>query len=238
MLRLKFPTFKLSRRIKKGFLIIFLLSTLLALLLLLIIAIGNFVVWQKTKSQIFTTESLTETYQVGIILGAKVYSDGTLSGMTQDRCDRAIELYKNKKVEKLLISGDHGQKTYDEVNTMKDYLLEKEIPAKDIFLDHAGFDTYDSIYRAKEIFQAKSAVIITQEFHLQRGLFIAQKLDLPAVGVAADIQDYGHMERVIIREKLAIMKAWMNVIFGAQPKFLGESIPLTGDSKASWDKDK
>lgn len=205
-------------------------------LLLFIVSLNAWVV-RSTADQIHKSDTLPKTYQVGIVLGAKVYPDGGLSGMTKDRTDRAIQLYESGKVERLLVSGDHGTKGYDEVNSMKDYLLKAGVPAEDIFLDHAGFDTYDSIYRARDIFEVQSAVIITQEFHLPRALFIANSLKLEAVGVPADIQNYGHMERVLLREKLAVVKAWGNVMLGSAPQFLGEKIPITGESKMSWDKD-
>jgi SanA protein len=213
-----------------------LLCLVLVITIAIITALANTWVWYTTQSAIFTPSQIATKQQVGIVLGAKVYADGRLSGMTQDRCDTAINLYQQGKIEKILISGDHGQAEYDEVNTMKDYLLSHNIPAEHIFLDHAGFDTYDSIYRAKAIFQAESAIIITQQFHLPRAVFIAQQLGLPAIGAVADIKDYGHMERVIIREKIAVMKAWFNILLQAKPTYLGDVIPLIGDSKRSWDE--
>jgi SanA protein len=238
---------QILRLLKQGFILFFLLNlwqkivAVIALFLgsgvlaATIILIGNLIVSQTTKSKIYTLETLPGSYQTGIILGAKVYADGGLSHMTQDRSDTAIELYKQKKVSKLLVSGDHGRENYDEVNTIKNYLLKNGIPENDLFLDHAGFDTYDSLYRARDIFQVESAVIITQDFHLPRSVFLAEKLGVKAVGVRADRGNYGNIQRAVFREKLAIMKAWADVIFGNEPKFLGETIPITGDSKKSWD---
>lgn len=207
---------------------------------IVVVCIGIFLVnWSVYKTAqplIFKADQLPTGYEKGIILGAKVYSDGSLSGMVKDRADTAVALYQQQKIRKILVSGDHGQKNYDEVNAIKDYLLSQHVPKEDIFLDHAGFDTYDTMYRAKAIFQVSSAVIITQDFHLPRAIFVAKKLGLPAVGVPADIQNYGHMERVIVREKLAIVKAWIDVLVHSQPQFLGEVIPITGDSQKSWDR--
>lgn len=213
----------------------------LFLVLISVVAAGvllvNWQVYSVTQPLIFKANQLSGEYETGIVLGAKVYTDGRLSGVVQDRADTAVNLYQRQKIRKILVSGDHGQKTYDEVNAIKDYLLSQGIPKTDIFLDHAGFDTYDSIYRAKAIFQIHSAVIITQDFHLPRAVFIAQKLGLPAVGVSADIQNYGHMERVLVREKIAVVKAYVDVLVHSQPKFLGEAIPITGESSKSWDRD-
>lgn len=211
-----------------------------ALGLICMIALGvmaNVWVSQSTHSQIYTVNTLPQTYQVAIVLGAEVYSNGGLSSMTKDRCDRAVELYQKKKVKELLISGDHGSKNYDEVNTMKNYILKQGVPPESIFLDHAGFNTYSSIYRAKTIFQAQSAVVVSQAFHLPRALFIANNLHLQAVGVSADIQNYGNVDSILIREKLAVVKAILSVVLQSKPKYLGEVIPLTGDSKKSWDQD-
>ncbi len=215
-----------------------LLGSLLILLTIAVVGVllVNWRVSNLTRPLIFTVDQLPGVYETGIVLGAKVYSDGKLSGMVQDRADTAVVLYQHQKIRKILVSGDNGQKNYDEVNAIKDYLLSKGIPKADLFLDHAGFDTYDSMYRAKAIFTVESVVVITQDFHLPRAVFIAQKLGVPVVGVAADIQDYGHMERVIVREKLAVMKAWLDVLAHSQPQFLGEAIPIAGESSKSWDK--
>ncbi|MDD4358685.1 MAG: ElyC/SanA/YdcF family protein, partial [Candidatus Pacebacteria bacterium] len=112
-----------------------------------------------------------EESQVALVLGARVYNDRA-SDIFKDRLDSAIELYAQKKAKKILVSGDHGTKSYDEVNIAKSYLLSNNIKEEDIFLDHAGFDTYDSLYRAKEVFQINNAIIISQSFHLPRALYI------------------------------------------------------------------
>jgi len=174
--------------------------------------------------------------QAALVLGARVYSDRRLSGIFQDRIDTAIYLYNNKKVDKIIISGDHGQDNYDEVNVAKDYLLSKNIKNEDIFLDHAGFDTYDSIYRAKEIFQAQSLVVVTQNFHLKRALYIANNLDMDVCGYSSDLHRYYGENKRQAREVLAKVKAWFNVAFNSKPKFLGDKIPLTESSLNSWDE--
>jgi len=173
--------------------------------------------------------------QVALILGAKVFDDGRLSMMMQDRADSALELYESGKVGKLIMSGDHGTKTYDEVNTVKDYLLEKGVNPEDLFLDHAGFDTYDSLYRARDIFGVKSLIVVTQKFHLPRAVYIGRSLGMEAYGYVADRREYLGMFRNELRESLARSKALLDVVSGAKPKFLGEMIPIEGDSRLSWD---
>lgn len=189
----------------------------------------------KTKQYIFTDTGKVPKTEVALMLGAKVFTDGRLSDMLRDRADMAIELYKGGKVSKILMSGDHGTKEYDEVNAVKKYLLEKGISGNDIFLDYAGFDTYDSMYRAKEIFQAQTVVIISQNFHLPRAVYIGRSLGLEAYGVSADTHVYGGIENNKNREILADVKAFWDVNLLVKPKFLGEPIPLSGDGKKSWD---
>lgn len=190
-----------------------------------------------SHSNIFSLSNIEKIPKtdVALILGAKVYRDGRLSDMLKDRADTAIDLYNSGKVKRILMSGDHGTPEYDEVNAVKDYLLEKGVNGEDIFLDHAGFDTYDSIYRAKEIFEARTVVITSQDFHLPRAVYIGRGLGLEAYGVSADKHTYGNIEGNIAREFLADVKAFWDVNLSVKPTFLGPSIPLSGDSKKSWD---
>lgn len=169
------------------------------------------------------------------MLGAKVYENGDLSGILKDRVDAAIELYENKKIKRFLLSGDHGRENYDEVNHMKKYLLNKGVPIEDIFLDHAGFDTYNSIYRAKKIFKVDSVIIISQAFHVKRAVYIAKYLDLQAQGYTADKHTYGIAKKMIIRESLANVKAFFELLFNREPKYLGAEIDIQGDSSKSFD---
>lgn len=173
-----------------------------------------------------------------LALGAYVFPDGTVSFMLYDRLNEAYELYENGKAGKILVSGDHGRKNYDEVNTMKKYLLDKNVPAEDVFMDHAGFSTYESIYRARDIFQVKKVIIVTQEYHLKRAIFIARELGLDAYGVASDRHDYGEVMKICrSREVLARNKDFFLAKFlKSQPTFLGETIPVTGDGRDTDDK--
>lgn len=176
--------------------------------------------------------------QVGIVLGALVYKDGRMSDMLKDRCDTAYELYLSNKIKKILVSGDHGRIDYDEVNTIKDYLIKKGVIEDDLFLDHAGFDTYDSLYRARDIFKVKSLTIISQEFHLSRSIYLANSLGMDAIGFVADKQKYiGGTFSNRIREVISNIKAFIDIIFQASPRYLGDSIPINvSNAKLTWDK--
>ncbi len=173
--------------------------------------------------------------KAALVLGAKVWNNGSLSDIFKDRVKTAIELYNIGKVDKILVSGDHGRVDYDEVNAAKEYLLENNIKPEDIFLDHAGFDTYDSLYRARKIFQADSLIVVTQDFHLPRALYIADKLEIDTCGVSADLQRYYGEDARNRREVLAKVKAWLNVVFNSKPKYLGDTIPLSGSGLNTWD---
>jgi len=172
--------------------------------------------------------------EAGLVLGASVYGKH-LSDIYRDRLDAALILYNNQKIEKILVSGDHGTLNYDEVNTAKEYLLENGALQEDIFLDHAGFDTYDSVYRAKEIFEITDIVIISQNFHLGRALYIASNLDLKAQGFSADLHKYSDEDKNNLRESFARIKAFLDINFNSLPKFLGSSININGDGRQSWD---
>ncbi len=171
-----------------------------------------------------------------LVLGCGVRDDGTPSAMLSDRLSVGISLYESGASPKMLMSGDHGRVTYDEVNTMKQYAIDRGVPSEDVFMDHAGFSTYESIYRAKEIFEADKIIIVTQEYHLYRALFIAEKFGLEAYGVSADLQGYSGQQARDAREVLARNKDFMTSIFKPKPTFLGEAIPVDGNGNITNDK--
>jgi SanA protein len=172
--------------------------------------------------------------QAALLLGAQVYADGRPSPMLRDRIRAAAALYRAGKVEKVLASGDHGQRSYDEVNAMRRELVRLGVPERDVFTDHAGFDTWDSVVRAREVFEVESALVVSQGFHLPRAVWLARRAGLDAHGVAADVGGYaGQSRRGSIREIVARTKAAADVVTGAEPRFLGERIPITGDGRAS-----
>ncbi|MBQ3924202.1 MAG: YdcF family protein, partial [Firmicutes bacterium] len=125
-----------------------------------------------------------------MVLGAEVKPDGTPSKMLKDRLDKAIELYRNGAAPKLLMSGDDGQVEYNEVKVMMQYAVDAGVPEKDIFLDHAGFSTYESMYRARDVFGVSSMVVVTQKYHEYRALYIAESLGIDVRGVPAEEVDY------------------------------------------------
>lgn len=170
-----------------------------------------------------------------LVLGAGLKPDGTPNYMLQDRLDKGIELYKDGIAPKLLLSGDNGQDRYDEVNAMKDYALKAGVPSEDIFMDHAGFSTYESMYRARDIFQVKKAIIITQKYHQYRSLYIARGLGIDAYGVTAKSKVYAGQKYRDIREILARDKDFLKMIIKPKPTYLGETIPISGSGLASHD---
>lgn len=197
---------------------------------------------QKQSYDFIITRSYNETCidsnlkaEVGMILGARVYANGNMSPMLSDRVNTALECYNEGFFEKFLISGDHGQVEYDEVNTIRKYLLEQGVGEEDIFLDHAGFDTYDSMYRAKYVFGVESMFVFSQKFHLPRAIFIAHSFDYISYGIMSDRQEYANIEYNYKREFLAIQKACLNIILKSKPQYLGDFIDITGDGTVTWD---
>jgi vancomycin permeability regulator SanA len=155
--------------------------------------------------------------------------------MIEDRLKAAINLYDNNVSKKIIMSGDHGRKEHDEVNVMKNYAMELDVPSNDIFMDHAGFSTYESMYRLKHIFGAKSVVIVTQKYHLYRSLYIARSLGIDAYGYAAeDIKYFGDTYREL-REILARDKDFFKSIYKPKSTYLGEPIDLNGSGDVTND---
>ena len=212
---------------------------LLALVVLasaLVLGINAYVI-AKTRGMIISPQQAAETENTDciLILGCRVYEDGTPSHMLEDRLQQGVELFEAGAAPKLLMSGDHGQQDYDEVNAMKNYAVNCGIESSDVFMDHAGFSTYESLYRAKEIFGAEKVIIVTQRYHLYRALYIARQLGLEAYGVASDPRSYAGQIMRDIREILARNKDFLNTIFWPEPSYLGEKIPITGDGNVTND---
>ena len=202
-----------------------------------IIALGiNLFVKLSTKKQIIKEDQYSNLSDVDciIILGAGIWGDKP-SPMLEDRLQEGIKLYQNNVSDKIIMSGDHGKKEYDEVNIMKNYVVERGIPSENIFMDHAGFSTYESIYRAKEIFQAKKIVIVTQKYHLYRALYIANRLGIEAYGVGSDPRQYVGATNREIREILARNKDFIKCIFKPKPTYLGDTIPVNGNGDVTND---
>ena len=173
-----------------------------------------------------------------LVLGAGLRSDGTPDDMLSDRLTVGIEAYNAGGSNRLLMSGDHGRKEYDEVNAMKLFAIDRGIPSREIFMDHAGFSTYESLYRAKEIFKVKKVILVTQKYHLYRALYVARSLGMDAYGVSADLQTYAGQPYYNAREVLARVKDFMTSIFKPKPTFLGEAIPVNGNGDLTNDKNE
>lgn len=197
----------------------------------------NLYVKLSTKKQIIEEDEYKKLTDVDciIILGAGIW-DNKPSPMLEDRLLEGIKLYKNNVSDKIIMSGDHGREEYDEVNTMKNYAIENGVLSEDIFMDHAGFSTYESIYRAKEIFKAKKIVIVTQKYHLYRALYIANKLGIEAYGVGSDPRQYVGATYREIREIMARDKDFVKCIFKLKPTYLGDTIPVSGNGDITNDK--
>lgn len=214
------------------------LYIIILIIIIALIAISiNIYVTQSTKKQIVQKENYSELTDIDciIVLGAKIWGDRP-SHMLEDRLLQAIELYENNVSAKIIMSGDHGTEEYDEVNTMKEYAIEKGVPSENIFMDHAGFSTYESIYRAKEIFGAKKIVVVTQKYHLYRALYIANQLGIEAYGVGSDPRKYVGATYREIREVLARNKDFIKCIFKPEPTYLGDTIPVSGNGDITNDK--
>lgn len=167
-----------------------------------------------------------------LILGASVLGD-TPSKMLSDRLDVGIALYQAGVAPKLLLSGDNGQVYYNEVAVMLKYALDAGVPAEDIFLDHAGFSTYESMYRAGAVFEVQKAVVVTQGYHLYRALYDARGLGIEAAGVASDQKVYGGQAYRDLREIAARIKDFFMVLAKPEPTYLGEAIPIGGDGRVT-----
>lgn len=204
--------------------------------LFIILMALNFYVIFSTKNNIVSINFNADNIECIVVLGAGIWGDEP-SPMLRDRLDTAIELYMNVISNKIIMSGDHGQDDYDEVNVMKDYAILHGVPSEDIFMDHAGFSTYDSIYRAKEIFGVDKMVIVSQEYHLYRALYIAKTLGIEAYGVNADKKEYKGQWYRELREILARNKDIVKTIFKPEPIYLGDKILISGDGNITNDKE-
>lgn len=165
---------------------------------------------------------------------AIVFGAGVGTPILKDRVSTAVQLYKSGKVQKILMTGDNGQITYDEPQAMKSEAVSAGVPTEDVVCDYAGFRTYDSIYRARDIFGVKEAVLVTQAFHLPRAIFLARRLGLTVVGMDAALRDYGKSQSWFnLRELAAVETAWLDVLIHRKPKFLGKKEPLFAATSAA-----
>ncbi len=209
----------------------------LCILGIVFVTAANLAVVKTTDDRILAPEEAATLQDIDciLVLGCFVQGDGTPSHMLHDRLNQGMELYHMGAAPKLLMSGDHGQRNYDEVTAMKQFAVDRGAPSTDVFMDHAGFSTYESIYRARDVFKVKKILIVTQEYHLYRALYIAKRLGVEAYGVASDYRTYSGQTSRDVRELLARTKDFAICIYKPLPTFLGEAIPISGDGNLTND---
>ena len=207
---------------------------LIIIIILLGLLIDLFVIL-ATKNYIISIEKIEDNeYDCILVLGASVRNNRP-SPMLEDRLKTAIKLYENRVSNKILVSGDHASNDYDEVNVMKKYLIDKGIPSEDIFMDHLGISTYDSILRAKKIYNVNKAIIVTQKYHLYRALYIAKSIDLKVYGVNASERDYAGQAKRDLREFFARIKDFIKCLIRSDSRNLGEVIKIQGNGDKTND---
>ncbi|MBR4702866.1 MAG: YdcF family protein [Oscillospiraceae bacterium] len=213
------------------------LGAVVLLLALAAVLVPDAVVRGSTRRDILSPEAAADWgADCILVLGAGLLPDGSPNLMLSERIDTGVALYELGAAPKLLMSGDHARPEYDEVNPMKEGALRQGVPSEDVFMDHAGLSTYESIYRARDIFGAGRVIVVTQAYHLPRSLYIAEALGLEAVGVACDTARYRGQFFRDVREVLARDKDFVKCIFQPEPTYLGEAISLRGSGDVTNDR--
>lgn len=222
-------------------------KTILKIIVILFLCLGavgiisligiNGYVKASVKKRIITSSDATKLKNVDciLILGAGINKKNKPSPMLMDRLNYGIKLYKAGVSDKIIVSGDHGRKNYDEVGVMKQYAIDAGVPSDDIFMDHAGFSTYESLYRARDIFKAKKIIVVTQKYHMYRALYDGKGLGLEVYGVASNPRYYRGQSKRDLREILARVKDFIYIIAKPKPTYLGDTIPVSGNGNATND---
>lgn len=214
-----------------------LISLALLLLLALAVFLPDAVVLGRTRQKLLSPEEASRWgADCILVLGAGLLPDGSPNRMLAERINTGAALYALGAAPKLLMSGDHTAPDYDEVNPMKDSAVRQGVPSEDVFMDHEGISTYDSVYRTREIFGAERVVIVTQAYHLPRALYIAESLGLEAVGVACDTARYRGQFFRDVREVLARDKDLVKCLFRPASAYLGEPVSLLGSGDVTNDR--
>lgn len=204
---------------------IFLLYAILAVVV--VFGLPRLITERYARPKIFTVDSAPDG-QVAIVFGAGLRRDGTPTAVLRDRVQTAAQLYFAGKVEKILMSGDNRFIDYNEPGAMRAYALNLGVPDEDIVLDYAGRRTYDTCYRAREIFQVKNVLLVTQAFHLPRAVFTCGSLGLDTSGVIADQRNYGRRSYGIwtLRELPATLVSLLDVYVRHPTPVLGDPEPI------------
>ncbi|MGJ1417210.1 ElyC/SanA/YdcF family protein [Sphingobacterium thalpophilum] len=213
------------KKIKRFFLVV----VVLCVVALVVVVITNNNVRAKTDSAIFTELKDVPRTKVAIIFGAGINGDQP-SRYLKDRLDAGISLYKNHKVDKILLSGDNGRDEYDELSVMKLYCQKNGIDTAKIYIDYAGFDSYSTMYRAKYIFNVDTAILVSQKYHLNRCVYLGDKLAIKSFGYSADRGAYPGYKYYAFREKLSVTKAVLDIMRNRKPKYLGKQVDVNGKS--------
>ncbi len=213
----------LFARLRKWLAAAFAMVTVLVLLVL----VWRWVMVRYAARYTFSADD-APVRRVAIVFGAQVYADGTPSAMLRDRIETAVALYRAGNVQKIIMSGDNRFDNYNEPLAMMAYAIERGVPPEDIQPDYAGRRTYDTCYRARDIFQVDAPILVTQKFHLARAIFTCRALGLDAVGVSADRQWYGYgaLGWSSARELAASLRAALDVVLRRPAPVLGEPIPV------------
>ena len=214
------------------------IATVLSLILLVGIAVAgiNIYMVSSVDEYILTMDEVGEyDFDCVMVMGAGIWGTQP-SPMLQERLDFGNEVYFTGCTDRILMTGDHAREEYDEVNIMKDCAIEAGVPTDNVFMDHAGLSTYESMYRARDVFQVEKMVIVTQKYHLYRAVYDARKLGIDAYGVAADKMQYGFYNNM--REWLARVKDFIYCIVQPEPTYLGEAIPISASGSLTDDKER
>ena len=201
------------------------------------VIISNLIIIHNGKAGIVSDQEMENLGADCImVLGAGIWDGDKPSPMLTDRLNEGLRLYQAGIAPRILVSGDHGRIDYDEVNVMKKYLIDAGVPSEDIFMDHAGFSTYESMYRAKKIFGVEKMIVVTQEYHLYRALYICNQLGIENYGAPADPRAYSGALYRNAREFIARDKDIFSCLFKVNPTYLGDPIDIKGNGDITNDK--
>jgi SanA protein len=222
------------RGVRRGFKIALVVAIVPWLAALLLVGLSQWRVGRE-RALVYRVLADVPARAVAIVPGAQVWPAGEPSTILRDRLQAALELYRAGKVQRILVSGDHARVAYDEVNVMRRWLVDHGVPDEAIFMDHAGLRTNDTMQRAARVFGVSGAIVCTQDFHLPRSLYLARHAGIDAVGFVADRQVYPQAGADHAREVLATALAFVDVVLGRGPRYLGPKVPIDGDARATHD---
>ncbi len=199
----------------------------LSLGLLLFVFLANYVIKSNGSSKVYSNVNDIPSNKVGLILGtAKYLTNGNVNLYYKYRLSAAIKLYQKGKIKFIIVSGDNSTKSYDEPTEFKKDLIKAGVPGANIYLDYAGFRTLDSVVRVKEIFGQENITIISQQFHNERAIYLAEHFNVKAIGFNAKSVSKRYGFKVQLREYLARVKVFVDIVFNVKPKFLGKKIKI------------